>query len=711
MEPYVFNAAKPVWLRGRQKEMNVSFVLRAVLPGGIPAEMHIAGHTDYQIFINGAFFAQGPARAGHGFFRAEEYDLAPALKNEINVVCILCAGYNANSFYLTDQPSFICAEIVSGGKTLFATGTANPFTACEYRRRVQRVQRYSFQRPFTESYVFAADYDRVFTDPAFTGPAPALEETAGKRFIKRDTPKSDYEERTAKSVRATGTAAAATPEKEFRDRSFNGVDGKGIKGYKISELEVCVVNELYGYRFTAANAAPGPAGALRLEKNGFTVYDMGRITTGYIRLALTPESDATVFAVFNQKLPADGVPDPGEDACATAVRWELAGGRRYDLVSFEPYTYRYICVFTLGAGARVDTVSQYAEHYPASGLLPKPGIGDPALSEIFDAATETFRQNATDIFMDCPSRERGGWLCDSFFTARTEYALTGKSLVEKAFLENFLMEDGFKDLPEGMLPMCYPSDHPDGTYIPNWAMWYGLELAEYKARGGDEALILWAKPKMYALAGFLARFENEYGLLEKLKSWVFVEWSRANDFTQDVNYPTNMLYAKFLDSVGGLCGDAEMQAKAERIRGQVRKLSFDGTFFTDNALRQNGILVPTRNHTETAQYYAFFTGTATPESHPALWKTMLEDFGPGRDPETQYPDVPVANAFIGNYLRLDLLFRAGEYRKLADEIRAFFLPMAKASGTLWENMTDFASCCHGFASHTAVWIKALSAER
>ena len=27
--------------------------------------------------------------------------------------------------------------------------------------------------------------------------------------------------------------------------------------------------------------------------------------------------------------------------------------------------------------------------------------------------------------MDCPSRERAGWLCDSYFTAKTEYVLTG----------------------------------------------------------------------------------------------------------------------------------------------------------------------------------------------------------------------------------------------------------------------------------------------
>ena len=68
---------------------------------------------------------------------------------------------------------------------------------------------------------------------------------------------------------------------------------------------------------------------------------------------------------------------------------------------------------------------------------------DEKLQIIIDAAIETYRQNAVDLFTDCPSRERAGWLCDSFFLARTEYALTGKNTIEESFLEN-LMDDFLK---------------------------------------------------------------------------------------------------------------------------------------------------------------------------------------------------------------------------------------------------------------------------
>ena len=183
-----------------------------------------------------------------------------------------------------------------------------------------------------------------------------------------------------------------------------------------------------------------------------------------------------------------------------------------------------------------------------------------------------------------------------------------------------------------------------------------------------------------------------------------MEWSRANDFVQDVNYPSNMLYALFLESMGSLYDMPELLEKADRLRETIRTFSFDGEFFVDNAVRKDGKLVATGNRTETCQYYAFFTNTATPLSFPALFETMKNAFGPDRDDKTQYPDIYVSNAFIGNYLRLEILFRNKAYAKVLREIKQFFLPMAQKTGTLWENMTDFASCCHGFASHVAYWM-------
>ena len=707
MQSYTFLKAQPVWAKDREREKNLTLVFRAELPAAA-AVLRITGHSDYQIFINGDFFAQGPARAGHGFFRVDELDLQPKLNRPRNLLCILAAGYNVNSFALTDQPAFLCAEVVEDGSVLAATGTEQPFLCTVYNEKVQKTPRISFQRPFTESYRFSADYDRLFKDPDYAPPAAETSVTAPKRFITRETLRSDYEERDAVSVVSLGSVQLRPgAESDYADRSLVDISDL-LKGYAQQELELDLVNALLRYDAAAQPTAQTANAPLTLNADTFAVYDMGLDTTGYVRIALYAKTDTVIYAIFNEKLPEDGAADPRQNGVSSVVRWALEGGRAYDLLSFEPYTYRYLEVLSLFGEATVQKVSQVSEHYPAAGLRLLAPMKDPQMQKVYDAAVETFRQNATDIFMDCPSRERAGWLCDSFFTARSERAITGESRIERAFLENFIMEESFTALPEGMLPMCYPSDHYDGVYIPNWAMWYLVELAEYRRRSGDTDLIARAKEKMYALAAFLGRYENEDGLLEKLDSWVFVEWSRANDFTQDVNYPTNMLYAKFLESLGGLYGDSAALEKAAKLKAAIRAQSFDGTFFRDHAVRENGVLQIKDDHTETAQYYAFFTGVATPATDPELFALLKTAFGPGRDPDKTYPDVPVSNAFIGNFLRLDVLFEAGAYEQVRREIKSFFLPMAEATGTLWENMTNGASCCHGFASHVAYWLHKLA---
>jgi alpha-L-rhamnosidase len=201
------------------------------------------------------------------------------------------------------------------------------------------------------------------------------------------------------------------------------------------------------------------------------------------------------------------------------------------------------------------------------------------------------------------------------------------------------------------------------------------------------------------LIEFFKQYRNSDGLLEKLPGWVFVEWSKANEFTQDVNYPSNMLYARMLEAAARLYGLPELAREAERMREVIRQQSFDGEFFVDNAKRVDGKLQITRNRTEVCQYFAFFFGVATPESHPKLWQTLARDFGPKRRETKAFPEVHPANQFIGNVLRLELLSRSGLCQQVADEAFGYWLFMADKTGTLWENDGDYASCNHGFASH------------
>jgi alpha-L-rhamnosidase len=697
-----FRAARPIWPAGRSREMNllVGFHCRIDSSGGEAALLRIAASSLYRVYLNGAFCGHGPARGPHGYFRIDEWDLTERLKPGVNTLAIEVAGYNVNSYYLLDQPSFLQAEIVDGaGRVLASTGTAGSFRAAILEQRVQKVQRYSFQRTFSEAYRLSPGVDQWRTEPPPGTPGVTCEELPPLRYLTRRAPYPQFALRQPVRIVSHGTVRKGRkPEKLWRDRSLTGV-GPAFKGYPESELGTIPSLELQTIESVPGDKSTRPyqpETGLTLSALSYGILDLGTNLTGFLGAHIDCRRPCRLFFLFDEILTGEDV-DFKRLGCVNIIAWEVQPGT-YDIETFEPYTLRYLKLLVLEGECEVSNVCLRELANPDAWNAAF-SCADERLVRLFEAGRETFRQNAVDIFMDCPSRERAGWLCDSFFTARSAADLCGNTAVERSFLENYLVPQRFPDQPDGMLPMCYPADHNDGNFIPNWALWFVVQLEEYLQRSGDREVVDRLRPRVMSLFRYFERFLNGDGLLEKLEQWVFVEWSKANSFVQDVNYPSNMLYAAALTSAARLYGESQLARQAEVVRKTVTRQSYDGNFFVDNAVREGGALRVTRNRTEVCQYFAFYFDVATPESHPELWRRLLERFGPQRETTKAFPEIYPANAFVGNMLRLEILSRYGQAQRILDESIDYLLYMEERTGTLWENIDTSASCNHGFASH------------
>jgi alpha-L-rhamnosidase len=698
-----FREATPVWPSGREKEMNLSVGFRATFPvqSGQSAVLKIACSTVYRAWLNGQFVARGPARGPHGYYRVDELDLSGHLTAGTNIVAIEVAGYNVNSYDILDQPSFLQAEVLCGDEVAAATGSASSsFDAKIIDERVQKVQRYSFQRPFIEVYRLQPGYDGWRSDSNATLTSVDLATLPTKQLLSRRVPYPGFEVRQPIKIVSAGQMSELkeAPDKPWKDRSLVNI-GPKLKGYPENELTVIPTLEIQ--RLTTGppeglDQTYDPTVPLNLAAGDYQILDLGTNLTGMLGAKLACSEPTRVWFVFDEIL-TDGDVDFKRLGCANIISFTCEPGD-YAIEGIDPYTMRFVKV-VCRAGA-CDLTNIYLREYKhASTEAAQFTASDERLNRLYRAGVETFRQNALDVFMDCPSRERAGWLCDSFFTARVAHDLTDNTTVETNFFENFLLPPQFAHLPQGMLPMCYPADHNDGVFIPNWSLWFVVQLDEYARRGGDPEIIRGLKHKVLELFQYFEAFENEDGLLEKLESWVFVEWSKANEFVQDVNYPSNMLYAGALGAASRIYDLPELGEKADRIRDTVRKQSFDGEFFVDHAVRRNGVLHVTSDRSEVCQYFAFFFGVASRDTHTKLWETLRDKFGPQRKQTKAHWDVHVANSFIGNVLRLELLSEAGLSQQILDESTAYLLYMADRTGTLWENDGAYASCNHGFASH------------
>ena len=231
--------AVPVWVEGRETEMNLNLGFRGVFQAkkNQVFTLKITASTLYRVFLNGEFLGYGPARACHDYYRVDEYDLSKKVLNGENIVAVEVAGYNINTFYTLDQPSFLQAEVLSNGQPVLATGHHSDFEAFQLGGRLQKVERYSYQRPFTEYYRLTSGFDQWRSSAKVVFEPLKLASFSPVKLLGRNLPLPEFAIVRPVSVHSIGTFERKKPEKYKKDRSLTQISDK-LKGYKEENLEV-----------------------------------------------------------------------------------------------------------------------------------------------------------------------------------------------------------------------------------------------------------------------------------------------------------------------------------------------------------------------------------------------------------------------------------------------------------------------------------------
>lgn len=661
----MFLAARPVW--GKQ-EMNQSLLFCSVAPKG--SKLRIAAADFYKVYLNGETVGFGPARAAKGYARVDEY----AVEGEVRIEVV---GYGCRSLSTVQQPSFCCAEIVCNDTVVAATGVN--FDVFLNRERRQKVERYSAQRHFTEVY-----------DIGLTPESVNLQEVAAPLFMERRAPYAVMDLHNGMMfVRGTFTQGGMRRTNSY---TTNLIAEKGWGVFAQEEILDKPFRFADSQIFTKTGEADLP---VVLNEGEWIMMDVGVIEAGFPYIKAVAVTDATVIMAMSEYC-GDTFSFVERMECQPVIQYNIPAGQILDREAFDVSSFQKVAVLVTKGQVELQTLGwrDFIRDMSRSKQLT---FSDPALQKIYNAAIRSFSHNAVDIFTDCPSRERGAWLCDSFFSGRAEHFFMGNSEVESTFLENYMLYQNQGEFPAGALPMVYPSDPEEkGTFIPQWNLWYVLEVCEYLTERSAVFSVEDFLPSVNGVLCFFEQYENELGLLENLPSWNFVEWSDANAWTQDVNYPTNFLYAEVLDAVADAF-DLDLHDKAQKIRETTKRLAWNGEVFVDHARREEGGLVNCEHVSEAGQYYAALFGKVdwAKSSYAGLKQHIEDGFVRYHKPICRI------NAFIGMYLRIWVLAKMGDKDLMHKSIKDNFGVMSEKTGTLWEHKTSTNSLDHGFASYVA----------
>lgn len=681
-----------VWAEGQKNQMNRAFAFVLDLGKKQMGEICLSAASCYKVIADGKLMGFGPNRTAHGYARAAVYPF-----NAQYITVEVQSHFVPNFCWVKREPFFACVLKTESGKEYFA----EDFNCFVLSDRVQKVRRYSFQRGFCETYINEKDRTALyFCKPQNAFPRVKTEKAELPQLLPSETLNPALSEIFAEKVIDSGYCKTSPEIAVYVDRTETLI-GTVIEGFKRSEWQDFSTDEIS--RITYLSGA----------KSGDYAYetlDFSRIVTGIVEVEIIAGNAGEVFFAFDEILSDEKLKTikPFRGDTANVFKWTVKKAGVYNLSAFEPYAFRYANVIT-SAGVKANVKVRAYENPEAGKMLFE--CDDKKIEQIMEAARHTFAHNAVDLLTDCPSRERAGWLSDSFFSSVAERVFTGDNKVERAFLQNYILADK-SGHPKGMIPRCYPADYyEEDGFIPNWSLWYILEIYKYFTQYGYDETVEKSRANVEGILNYFVDFENEFGVLEDLKGWIFVEWSAANnsDHINGINVPSNACYYASLLAAAKVYGIKGLKEKAEKVKDYLLKNAYVDGFFVDNLIRnEKGDIIPTENYTETCQYYMFFFKCADKHTHKELFDKMLNEYGKsdssasGGNPVKK--QLTPSNMIYGVYMRLELLMREQKRAELLNECVRYFYDMTQKTGTLWENNTASASCDHGFASYVSRFI-------
>lgn len=730
---YQFKKAVPIWGKDLKNEFNqfLGFYTKISCEEGTKINIALAARSYYRMYVNGKLFACGPARAAKGYLRVDELSFAAETADGIAIAVEVTAldkpGKYSNDCTL--EPGLLICEITSGNKDLSAAGEkvisatgdgSWQYSELLYRRSLAETMSHS--RGIVEIYDLdehSMDWIRFgFGSTAASEvleasealqvpvkselPVTVDEETG---WLERRAPYPNYRRiRMDTFFRAgdihkgnaygTVTSVAAAFNKEWysmipEENKFIEEIAAEKEALFTGKIEKCIIREQKGYRIT-----PG-------SRPAAVTFCIPKSELGFIRFRIEVQEDAVVDLLNSDHLEKDGT----VRADSYSTRYCLKKGE-YSLTTFEPKLTRYAKIVLRTGKEAIISVPELIEYCYPDDNQNHFECSDGELNEIYGAARRTLRLNTLDIFMDCPQRERGGWLCDSYFTSHAAWQLFGDLSVEQDFIENFMLTDP-DVLWHSFFPEVYPGSkgEEEEVGISSWSFWLLTELYDYAGRSGNREFVDWCRPRVERFIEGLLSLRGESGLLESLPN-LFVDWSLSNKpfNLYPISIPNNCLAIYMLEEMAELYEVSKWKEVAAEMRAQIESGGCGFELFGtcgDAAKYENGRLIQKGCLTESGYALQLFSGFWTEQK--GYVREFLKTMGTCPE-ERANPNIGKANLFIGLMIRFAVLSKLGKVELLVRELKDVYLPQLRGgSGTLFENIHE-TSGCHGFNGYAGALI-------
>jgi hypothetical protein len=265
------------------------------------------------------------------------------------------------------------------------------------------------------------------------------------------------------------------------------------------------------------------------ERKGEVLFvDFGQEMVGYLTAKAKGKQGDKVLLRFGEELNPDGsVRFDMRCNCRYEEEWILSG-KEDVLDQFDYKAFRY-CEIMIPEGASVRDVEMQVRHYPYEKKAVYETDNE-QLRKVLQLCENTIKYGTQEVFVDCPTREKGQYLGDVCVSGRAQCVLTGDTTLIKKAIIDFC---GSAFICKGVMAVSTSSFMQEiadySLLLPALILWV------YK-RDNDKDFLRLTFPYITGVYEYFMQYSQEDGLIEGVKEkWNLVDW--PDNLRDGYNFP------------------------------------------------------------------------------------------------------------------------------------------------------------------------------
>lgn len=267
--------------------------------------------------------------------------------------------------------------------------------------------------------------------------------------------------------------------------------------------------------------------------------------------------------------------------CKYEEKWILSGGDD-ELNQFDYKAFRY-AEMVVPDGAVITDIKMLVRHYPFEKKAVYRSI-NADLDKVLRLCEDTVHFGTQEVFVDCPTREKGQYLGDAFISGRAHAILNGDATLLKKAIVDFC-NSAF--ISQGIMAVSTSSFMQE---IADYSLLFApLVLWVYRF-DEDKEFLNHVYPYVKGAFEYFCKYENESGLLEGVtEKWNLVDWPEnlrdgydfplTNPIGKGVHNVINAFWIGFLKSFDEI---SEILGFTTANKAETAEKSYIAAFFDKN---------------------------------------------------------------------------------------------------------------------------------